>query len=815
MFWKETRGALRGLGRNLGFTTLTVGILGLGMGASIAVFSIVNSVLLKPLPFPDADRVFAIWDVPPPQMNLGFGELPLHGIEFHSIAANTRAFENVAAFKSDQFNLTGVTEVERVDGIRASADFFKVLGIQPQSGRTFLAEEDHPGTDHEVIISYGLWRRRFASDPSVVGKTILLNSEPYAVIGVMPQGFTFPRGAEMPKSFQFPKQAELWIPLALPSAPRGPSELALIARSRPGISPGQARTDLLRVNRTLVEQDSRWKGWSNFQLVPLRSQVEGDAKPRLLMVAGAVLFVLLITCGNVSNLVLTRSLGRIKDFAVRVALGARRIDLIQQILTESLLLAFFGSSIGLLLSAFIVDVVKKLFSPYIPRLNDAHLDMSVIGFAVGLSFFVGILFGVFPALQMSGSNLIDYLKSREQKYSGKNIKNFRSILVAGQIALSLVLVIGAGLLVRSFIDLLKADPGFQSSRLMTMEVTLPASKYSDAESMAAIYQRILDKLPAVPGVQSAAAVKPLPLGGAQEETVFKINGRPPVRSEELPLASYTIASPDYFKTANVPLLRGRSFTDADNATSPPVVIISQEMAREFWPGEDPVGRLMGLPDPRWQNMTIVGVAADVKKFALSDSPGPEMYVPYLQKPYPSMLTMSFVLRTGRDPFGLTNELQQAIKTVDSELPVANVQPMAELVSRSMSAQRLSASVLGAFSAVALLLALVGIYGVISYIVNERNHEIGVRIALGAQKYDVLRLVFSQATRLVAAGLALGFVAAFSLTRLFTSFVFGIKATDPLTFTLAPVALLTAAALATYIPARRATGIDPINTLRNE
>jgi putative ABC transport system permease protein len=571
---------------------------------------------------------------------------------------------------------------------------------------------------------------------------------------------------------------------------------------------------LLRVNRTWVEQNPGWKGWSNYKLVPLRTQVEGDAKPRLLMVAGAVVFVLLITCGNVSNLLLTRSIGRIKDFAVRAALGARRIDLIWQLLTESFLLALLGTSFGLLLSVVIVRVVKRLFSPYIPRLNDASLDLSAVGFAVGLAFFVGVLFGVFPALQISASNLIDYLRSREQKYSGQGVRTFRSMLVAGQIALSLVLVIGAGLLVRTFIDLLNADPGFQSSHLVTMEVTIPASKYSDAAAMAAIYQRILDRLPAVPGVRSAAAVKPLPLGGTQEETVFKINGRPPIRSEELPMASYTIVSPDYFKTANVPV-RGRAFTDADDANAPPVVIISQAMAREFWPGEDPVGHLMGLPDPRWQNMTIVGVAGYVKELALIDSLGAEMYVPYKEKAYPWMLTMSFVLRTSRDPLGLTNELQQAVKSVDADLPVANVQPMAELVSRSMSTQRLSASVLGVFSVVALILAVVGIYGVISYMVNERNHEIGVRIALGAQRFDVLRLVFSQATRLVGAGLVVGFLAALALTRLLTSFVFGIKATDPLTFTIAPAALLMAASLAIYIPARRASGIDPMDTLRNE
>lgn len=814
MFWKEVRGLLRSLSKNLGFSALTISILALGMGASIAVFSIVSAVLLKPLPFPEAERIFAIWDLAPPQMNLGFDETPLGGVEFQFIAANNRAFESVAAFKSDEFNLSGKTDLERVDGIRASADFFKVLGISPLRGRNFLTEEDHPGSEHVVVISNTLWRRRFASDPSLVGKTIRLNSETYTVIGVMPEGFAFPRGAEMPKTFQFPKRAELWVPLALPSAPRGPSELAVIVRSRPGVSPEQARADLRRVSVSLVEQDPRWKGWANSELVPLKAQVEGDSRPRLLMVAGAVLFVLLITCGNVSNLLLTRSLGRVKDFAVRAALGARRIDLVQQLLIESVLLALLGSSAGLLISLAIVGVVKRLFSPYIPRLNDARLDLPVIAFATGLAFLVGVLFGVFPALQISGSNLIEYLKSREQKYSSQGVKLLRNVLVTGQIALSLVLVIGAGLLARSFIDLLKADPGFQSRHLVTMEITIPATKYSDLEAIINVHHRILDRLAQVPGVQSAGLVQPLPMAGTQEETVLEIDGRPPVASDARPVASYTIVSPDYFKTANIPL-RGRAFTDADDANSPLVVIISQTMARQFWPGEDPLGHFMSLPNPRWQHMRIVGVAGDVKKFALSDSPGPEMYVPYKQKPYPSMLTMSFVVRTNRDATSLSHELQQAVKSVDAELPVANMQPMSELVADSTSPQKLSASVLGAFSAIALILAVVGIYAVISFTVNERNHEIGIRIALGAQEHHVLRLVFAQGTWMVGIGLGIGFIVSLSLSWVLRSFVFGIKATDPLTFALAPVALFMAASFAIYVPARRASQVDPVDTLRSE
>jgi len=814
MFWKELRGTLRSLSKNLGFSLLTVCILALGTGASIAVFSIVNAVLLKPLPFPNPERLFIIWDAAPPQMNLGFGEFPLGGREFQFISANNGAFDAVAAFKADQFNLSQEADLQRVDGIRASAAFFKALGIPPQIGRTFLASEDQPGSAHVVVISHSLWQRRFAGDPYLPGKIIRLNSEPYTVIGVMPAGFEFPRGAEMPKSMQFPKRADLWVPLALPAAPRGPSELALIARTKAEVSPEQARADLLGLSRSLVEQDPRFKGWATFELIPLKSQVAGDAKPRLLMVAGAVLFVLLITCANVSNLLLNRSLGRVKDLSLRAALGARRRDLIRQLLTESVLLAVLGSGAGLAISVATVYTVRNLFSPYIPRLNDAHLDFSVAAFALGLAIFVGVLFGVFPALHISGADLIGYLRSREQKYSSPGMKRFRAALVAAQIAMSLVLTIGAGLLVRSFVDLLKADPGFQSSHLVTMEVTLPASRYSDTSAIASVYHRILDRLSDVPGVKSAAVVQPLPMSGSQEETVFQIDGRPPIARDALPLASYTVVSPDYFSTANI-ALRGRSFTDADDDKSPLVVIISQAMARQFWPGEDPIGHLMSLPDPRWQHMTIVGVVADVKKFALSDTPGPEMYVPYKQRPYPSMLTMPFVLRTPRPASGLRTELQAAVESADSELPVANVQPMSELVANSASPQKLSAVVLGTFSAMALILAVVGLYGVLSYMVGERNHEIGVRMALGARKSDVLRLVFGQGARLVGIGLAIGFCVALGLSRVLAGFVFGIKATDPLTFVVTPLALLIAASFAIYIPARRAGQLDPVRTLRNE
>jgi predicted permease len=812
---RDARHGFRMLRKSPAFTGIAVLMLALGMGASTAIFSIVSAVLLKPLPFPNAERLFAIWDVPPPQMHLGLDELPIHNKEFLFIAFHGRALESVAAFKSDEFNLNGESDTERIDGIRASADFFRVIGVPPQIGRPFLAEEDNPGKEHVVVISHSLWRRRFAADPGVVGKKIRLNSETYTVIGVMPDGFTFPRGAEMPKSMQFPKRAELWVPLALPAAYRGPSDLALIARSRPNISPAQVKSDLYEVNRELVESDPGFKGWANFELVPLRAQVEGDAKPRLWMLAGAVVLVLFISCANVSNLFLARSLGRFKDFAVRAALGARRVDLIRQMLAESLLLALGGTMLGTLLSVLIVQAVKHSFLVYVPRLEQARLDLPVMAFAGGLTICVGILFGVFPALYMSGLPLADYLKSREQKHSSRGVNSFRRALVVGQVGVSLVLVIGTGIFARSFINLLKTDPGFQAGQLITMEVTVPALKYSSPEAVTNIYQRILDGLPTVPGIQSAGAVKPLPMSGTQEETVFTIENRPPVKLENLPIASYTVVSPDYFKAAAVPILSGRVFTETDDAKAPWVTIISRSFAQQFWPRQNPIGQRIKLPASWYPAMTIVGVVADVKKFALSDSPGPEMYVPYKQKPYASLLTMSVVLRTTLPASTLANELRQAVKSVDPELAIANVQPMEELVSLSISAQRLSASVLGAFSTAALALTVIGIYAVVVFMVNERTYEIGIRLALGAQRADILRLIFGQGSRLVGWGLAIGVVTALGLTRLLSSFVFGITATDPTTFVLAPALLVTAASLAIYIPARRASRVDPVNSLRSE
>jgi putative ABC transport system permease protein len=812
---RDTRHSFRMLRKSAGFTCVAVLMLGLGMGASTAIFSIVEAVLLRPLPFPNAERIFAIWDVPPPQMHLGFGELPLHNKEFLFIGSHSRSLEGVAAFKSDEFNLNGESHSERIDGIRASGDFFRVIGVPPQFGRAFLAEEDQPGREHVVVVSHSLWRRRFAADPALVGKTVRLNSETYTVIGIMPEGFTFPRGAEMPKSMQFPKQAELWVPLALTAAYRGPSDLALVARARAGISPGQASADLREVNRELVESDPGWKGWANFKLVPLRAQVEGDSRPRLWMLAGAVVLVLFITCANVSNLFLARSLGRFKDFAVRAALGARRIDLVRQLLTESLLLALSGTVLGTLLSLVIVQAVKRSFLLYVPRLEQARLNLPVLAFAGGLTICVGILFGVFPALYMSGLPLADYLKSREQKHSSKGVNSFRQAMVAGQVGVSLVLVIGTGIFARSFINLLKTNPGFQAGHLITMEVTVPALKYSSPDAVTGVYQRILDRFATVPGIQSEGMVKPLPMSGSQEETVFTIENRPPVKPEDLPSASYTIVSPDYFRAAVVPILSGRAFTEADNAQAPWVTIVSESFARQFWPGQDPVGQRVKLPASWYPGMTIVGVAADVKKFALSDAPAPEMYVPYKQKPYPSLLTMSVVLRTTLTASSLANELREGVKSVDPELAVANLQPMEELVSLSMSAQRLSASVLGAFSAAALILTVIGIYAVVAFMVNERTCEIGIRLALGAQRSDILRLIFGQGTPLVGWGVAIGLTVALCLTRLLSSFVFGITATDPATFVLAPALLVMASSLAIYIPARRASRVDPVNSLRSE
>ncbi len=816
---QDLRYGWRMLRKNPGFSLIAVLTLALGIGASTAVFSVVNGVLLKPLPYPRAERIVVPMRRPPDGVNLGFSEIPWGLREARLLQQESKTFESLGTFKSDTFNLTGVGDPVLLEGLRASAGFFPALGIAPALGRAYSTDEDQPGHEHEVVLSHQLWRDRFGFDPGILGRSIALNGAAYTVVGVMPPGFTFPRGEEMPASFSFPREAQLWVPLALPPQkvhPYDPDELAAVARIRPGISISQAQAEMDLLARRLEEMNPPAKGWYNSRVIPLAQQVAGDTRRPLLLMLGAVGVVLLIASSNVASLLLARSLARTNELALRSALGAGRPRLIRLLLTESLLLSFAGGAAGLLLALAGIRFVKAFGPLNLPRLGSVNLDPSVAAFALGLTFLTGILFGLAPAIGATRGALVESLKKGGQRVGGAaSTPALRNALLVGEVALALVLVIAAGLLIRTFNRLLRVDPGFNAEHALTFELSLPSVKYPDYDHIVQLYGRALEKLKAVPGVEAAGIGETVPLGGNGEGSGLRIPDRPVTNINGAPFAAYTIASPGYFAAVGTPLLRGRVFVETDTATSTPVTVISRAMAEKYWSGQDAIGKQVGLGSTRFPLMTIVGIVADVKHVSLREESGPELYVPYTQKVYPSMLMMQVALRTKGDPTSVLNGVREAIRAVDPDLPVAKVTTLRAITSNSLAQPRFTMLLLGLFGALALALAAVGMYGVISYSVTQRTQEIGIRMALGARRGSVFGMVLGQGARLAAIGIAIGVAAALGVTRLMSRFLFGVQATDPLTFAGVALLLIVVALLACYVPAHRATRVDPMIALRYE
>jgi putative ABC transport system permease protein len=815
----DIRFAFRMLRKNPGFAAIAVLTLALGIGASTAVFSLVNAVLLKPLPYPHAERIVFPWRQSPQGLNLGYSEIPWGRPEFLFVAQESKAFESLGAFRSDSFNLTGSGDPVRLEGLRVSAGFFPALGVAPLQGRTFSADEDEPGHQHSVVLGYQLWRERFGADSAIIGRTLELNGEGYIVIGVMPPGFVFPRAEEMPGGFTFAREQQLWIPLALSRGPRIPAEddlLAVVGRLKPGLSivQGQAEMDLL--TERLEAQNPGGKGWFNSRVTAMNRQVAGDTPRPLLLILCAVGVVLLIACSNVASLLLTRFLGRKREFTLRAALGANNQRLIRQLLTESLLLATLSGLLGILLAKVAIHFIKVLGPSNIPRLNETNLDLRVLAFALGISFFTGILFGLAPASAASRKNLIESLKAGGQR-SGESQVNakLRNALLVSEVALAFVLIIAAGLLTESFFHLLNVDPGFASERVLTFELSLPDSKYPDQAHTTALYQKVLQKLRSRPEVESAGIIETLPMGGATESTGIRIPGHIPADKNETPYSNYTIASPGYFATVGTSVLRGRDFRESDTADSLPVTIINSAMAKKFWPGSDPLDKQVGPGSPLYPAATIVGIVADTKRLSLREQSTPEMFVLYNQKVWPSLLTMDVVLRTKTDPASASAGAREAIHSVDPDLPLAKIATLETLVDDSVTRQRFTMLVLGAFAGLALLLASVGMYGVISYSTMQRTGEIGIRMALGAQRRNVLVMVLSHGGRLAGLGITIGLVAALAMTHLMASFLYGVQPADPATFAAVALLLGAVALLACYLPARRAMRVEPTVALRHE
>jgi predicted permease len=814
---QDIRFASRILRKSPGFTAVAVLTLAVGVGASAAVFSLVNAILLKPLPYPDSSRIVLPELISPPGVNLGSEYFPWGQAQFRMLTRDTHPFQTVSAFQNDTFNLTAAGEPASLDGFRASQEFFPALGVSPVLGRAFTAEEDQPGHEYEVILSDRLWHDRFAADHGILGRTVELNGSAYTVVGVMPAGFAFPRAEEMPSSFNFPREPQLWVPLAIPAEPKpGLSELAVIGRLKPGVTVAQAQAAMDLITKHVESQDHRYIGWFNTRVVPLQRQVVGDTRRPLQLMLGAVCIVLLIACSNVANLLLTRSLARRKEFTLRAALGAGPARLIRQLLTESLLISVAAGGVGILIANAGIYFVKVLGPSNIPRLREVTLDLPVLAFALAISLATGILFGLAPAIGAARENLVDSLKEGNQRSGGSRMTpRLRNALLVSQVALALVLVIAAGLLTRTFFQLLGADGGFNAERVLTFQLPLPALKYAEQDHVVTLFGNVLERLRAVPGVQAAGIGETVPMGGEGESTVIRVPDHPAASQKEMPFANFTVISPGYFSAIGTPLLRGRDFQETDTTDSMPVAIVNAAMERKYWATDGALGKQVGPGSTRFPLLTIVGVVLDVKHTSLREETAPEMYVLYNQKPWPSLLNMRVALRTKADPAAMTESVRENIHAIDPDLPLAKVMTLATLLDDSMAQPRFSVFLLGAFGALALLLASIGMYGVISYSVLLRTQEIGIRMALGAQRRKVFGMVLGQGAQLAGLGIAIGLVVALGVTRLMASFLYGVRATDPLTFFAVSLLLLGLALLACYLPARRAMRVDPMVALKYE
>jgi putative ABC transport system permease protein len=808
---KDVRYAARVLLKSPGFTVVAVLALALGVGANTAIFSVVNAVLLKPLAYKDPAQLLLL------QHNYRKIDLKasVSAAGYAYYRDNAKSFSDVAAFTGFSANLTGEGEPERLNGMQVTSNIFNTLGGQAEQGRTLLPEENAAGREKVVVLSDGFWHRRFAGIP-VVGKSIMLNGEPYAVVGVMPPDFNLGRefGGQTP---------DIWVPITFTPQQLDPNVgltneyLNVFARLRPGVSIQQAQAEMNSMAADLRRQYMPTSDADNWGilLTPLDEVVVGNIRAALWVLLGAVFFVLLIACANVANLMLARAAVRQKEVAVRTALGASRWRVVRQLLTESVLLALAGGGLGLLLSMWGVDILLKLNNNKIPRAAEIGFDWRVLAFTLGVSLATGVVFGLVPAFQTSAVNLHDTLKEGGRGSKTGVPRVVRSVLVVLEMFFAVILLVGAGLLIRSFAQLQQVNPGFEPRGVLAMQVSLPNNKYPDQKARAIFDRQMLEQLRALPGVRAAATTNSLPMSGSNQSGSFGIEGKPVGPGQDSPHGSRWQVSDDYFRTMGIRLVRGRYFDARDAEDAPGVAIIDETLARKYWPGEDPVGKRLAFEgsdsQPRWRE--IVGLVEHVRNEGLEGESRGQYYVPYLQRATSGGLFV--VVRTDGDPAALAPSVRGAIAGVDRDLPLYRVTTMERMVSDSLAQRRFSMFLLGIFAALALVLAVVGLYGVMSYGVAQRTHEIGLRMALGAQGRDVLRMVVGQGMTLVAAGLGLGLLGAFGLTRLMSSLLFGVSASDPLTYAGIAALLGFVALLASYIPARRATRVDPMVALRYE
>ena len=809
---QDIRFGLRMLLKSPSVSIVATIALALGIGANTAIFSVVNAVLLRPLPFPDSDSLVAVFETDTQRgQQRGSHSYP----NFMDLRAQNTVFERVSCYHSSDFIMTGRGEPARLLGTVVTTDLFPLLGVQPMLGRTFLPDEDKPTeTGRVVILSHALFQRRFGGDPSIINQPVTLDGIRFTVVGVMPPSFEFPIQND---------PVELWTTIAGDAsgkepitAQRGAHFLRVIARLKSGVSQEQAQAELTTIGARLEQQYPDTNTHKSIRLDSALKALVGDVRPTLLILLGAVACVLLIACANVANLLLARATGRHKEMAIRAALGASRIRVIRQLLTESVLLSLVGGGVGLLLAVWWSDLLVALGKDDIPRAIHVGMDWRVLGFTLGVSLLTGLIFGLAPAFHSSKTELVESLKEGGRGTSeGARRNRVRNVLVVAELAIAMILLVGAGLLIQSLWRLQKVNSGLQPENVLTFNVVLPDVKYN-SERQSQFFIDLKKRLATMPGVVTASSIFPLPLSDDRIVISFEIDGRP-MAPKDHPSADFFTTGVDYFKTMGIPIIKGRDFDDRDKHGSTPVVIVTEKFARQFFPNEDAIGKRIrpGISTYDDEDSTmreIVGIVGDVRNRSLSTDPPPAYYVPQTQLPFTQLVA---VLKTSNEPRSLISAVTKEVAAMDQDVPLFAVKSMEEYLSASVAAPRFSTTLLSIFAAVALVLTVVGLYGVMSYSVAQRTNEIGIRLALGAQSRDVLLMIVKQGSTLILLGLVIGLAGAFALTRLITSLLFGVTAKDPFTFAAVGLLLAIVALLACYVPALRATKVDPMDALRCE